>query len=61
MNDLEGHCAGEQGCVPFPNVAENIVTHEEADRQFDKAVYGFFGYYINKIKTFFKKSYECRD
>jgi len=55
MEDLEGHCVGERGCMPFPKVTSDIITHKQADRLFDKAFHSFLGYYVDRIKTFLKK------
>ena len=54
MEDLEGHCAGEQGCMPDPRVAENMVTHKQVEDKFKRIVQSPLRYYLGKIMSFFK-------
>ena len=58
MDDLEAHCAGEQGCMPDPKVAEYMVTHEKADDALDRAIKSPLRYYIGKIKIFLEKYFN---
>ena len=55
--DLEGHCAGEQGCVP-ESLTSNPVTHKEADDALNKAIKSPLKYYFGRIANFFKNIYK---
>ena len=61
MEDLEAHCAGEQGCMPDPKVGEDMITHEKADDALNRSIKRPLKYYIGRIKIFFKKYFNYQD
>jgi hypothetical protein len=46
--DLEGHCAGEQGCTPF--LTGPALTHRETEIMFDKSLLKLPISHYKKIK-----------